>query len=90
MPAMPTAATKLMTAEDLLALGPDSHGELVRGRLVKMAPASWGHGVRGNKAANLISNHIYSNQLGEVFTAETGFLLDRDAASTHRDRVNRE
>ncbi len=32
-----TAPTKLMTAADLLAMGPDFHGELVRGRLIGTA-----------------------------------------------------
>jgi Uma2 family endonuclease len=77
---MATAAPpdKLMTAEDLLAMGPDFHGQLVRGRLVEMAPASWGHGISGSKALLLIGGFVEANGLGAVFTTETGFRLSDD------------
>ena len=71
-------ANKLMTAEELLALGPDFHGELVRGRLIEMAPASWGHGISGSSALLIIGGFVRDNILGRVFTAETGFTLTRD------------
>jgi len=67
-----------MTAAELLALGPDFHGELVRGRLVEMAPASWGHGIGGSTALRIIGNFVAEHQLGLVFTAETGFILSND------------
>ena len=72
------APAKLFTGDELLALGADFHGELVRGRLVEMAPASWGHGNRGNEAAFLITKFVKAKGLGRVFTAETGFYLSRN------------
>jgi Uma2 family endonuclease len=73
-----TIPGKLLTAADLLAMGPDFHGELVRGRLIEMAPASWGHGKRGAKALRVIGNFVAKARQGEVFTAETGFALESD------------
>jgi Uma2 family endonuclease len=67
-----------MTAEDLLALGEDFHGELVRGRLVEMAPASWKHGQVSVRAAMIMGRFVDEHQLGVVVAAETGFILARD------------
>jgi len=76
---MSTAApTKLMTAADLLALGPDFHGELVRGRLVEMAPASWGHGDVALTIGSILHVFVRENNLGRTYTAETGFTLSHD------------
>ena len=72
-----TTTDKLMTGDELLALGADFHGELVRGRLIEMAPASWGHSGYGNEAAFLITTFVKRRKLGRVFTAETGFYLGR-------------
>lgn len=69
---------KLVTGADLLAMGPDFHGELVRGRLIEIAPASWGHGSSGSEALLLIGPFVKRRNLGLVFTAETGFCLTRD------------
>ena len=75
---MTQTAEKLLTGEDLLALGPDFHGELVKGRLVEMAPASWGHGITGTRALSIIDGYVRKHRLGAVMTAETGFYLTRD------------
>jgi len=71
--------TKLLTADDLLAMG-DRAGrvELVYGRLVEMPPTGWEHGVRASKADRLIGNHVDAHQLGATFGAETGFILESD------------
>jgi Uma2 family endonuclease len=73
-----STGNKLMTAEDLLALGSDFHGELVRGRLVEMAPASWKHGQIGLRVGVLLGTFVQQNKLGIVVAAETGFILARD------------
>lgn len=75
--AAPVNPAKLMTAEDLLALGPDFHGELVRGKLIEMAPAGWIHGVVAMNVARIVGNFVYSNRLGLSFAAETGFTIER-------------
>ena len=73
------ATTKLMTAEELLAMPDDGFRyELVRGELVKMAPAGHVHGKRGGRVNYSLSAHVYQNDLGEVYLAETGFHLETD------------
>jgi len=78
---------KLMTAEELLRLGPDFHGELVRGRLVEMAPASWGHGDIALTVGSILHRFVRSRNLGRVFAAETGFRLSRDPDSVRAPDV---
>lgn len=75
---MPSAPAKLMTGDELLALGADFHGELVRGKLIEMAPASWGHGGRSSKADRLVGDFVERCGLGVTFGAETGFYLSRN------------
>ena len=80
---MPTStltppAAQLMTGAQLLALGTEFHGELVRGKLIETAPASWGQGGRSSKADRLIGDFVERNRLGETFGAETGFYLSRN------------
>ena len=71
--------TKLMTAEELLDMPDDGFRyELVRGELVKMAPAGFYHGVTSDRVERNLSTYVYENRLGEVCAAETGFLLGRD------------
>ena len=68
--------TKLMTAEELLEMPDDGFRyELVRGELVKMPPAGRIHGKRGNRVNYSLSAHVYENNLGEVYLAESGFHL---------------
>lgn len=73
-----TAPTKLMTAADLLAMGPDFHGELVRGRLIEMAPASWGHGDIALTVGAILHEFVREQKLGRTYAAETGFMLSDD------------
>lgn len=75
---MATTGAKLMTAEELLAMPDDGYRyELIRGELVKMAPASHAHGREGNRVNRTLSNHVFDNGLGETYAAETGFVLSR-------------
>jgi len=43
-----------------------------------MAPAGSNHGAVANRFAFLLSRHVYENDLGEVFAAETGYRLQRN------------
>ena len=78
---------KLMTAEELLALGPDFHGELVKGRLIEMAPASWEHGDVALTIGSLLHVFVRERKLGKTFAAETGFILARDPDSVRAPDV---
>lgn len=77
---MSTAATKLMTAEELLKLpmGMGKRYELVNGELITMAPAGFEHGRIANRLQMHLNRYVYSAELGEVFTAETGFIIRRN------------
>lgn len=73
------ATTGLMTAEDLARITDDDcRYDLIRGELIRMAPAGGRH---GNLAANIVGPlwaHVAQEQIGNVYIAETGFLLARD------------
>lgn len=70
---------KLTTAEDLWRLPGDGRGyELIRGELTMVAPAGGGHGRAAMKIARLLDTYAEANDLGIVFAAETGFIIERD------------
>jgi len=91
-----TTQTQPLTADDLLHLPDDGERyELVQGELRKMAPASSGHGVKAMRLGWRLAQYVATHQLGEVFAAETGFLLARnpdtvrapDVAFVRADRI---
>ena len=81
---MATSAHKTtVTAEALPVLSSrlSSEGkraELVQGELIVMAPAGGRHGRIAHRAGLFVGNHVLERGLGEVFAAETGFVLRRD------------
>lgn len=71
--------TGLLTAEELLDAPDDGlRRELVDGVVRTMSPAGTRHGRAGASLLALMWNHVEDNDLGAVFTAETGFRLSRD------------
>lgn len=69
----------LLTAEELAALPTDGlRLELVRGELIAMPPTQGNHGTAAMRLGALLANHIMAHDLGEVYAAETGFLLERN------------
>lgn len=72
-------ARKLMTAEELHDL-PDGgqRYRLIAGELCIMSPGGHQHGRVGMRLAGPLSQHVQTHDLGEVYLAETGFLLARD------------
>lgn len=86
----------LFSAEDLLHLPANGRRmELVKGKIYEMAAAGAKHGGGARRAANFLGNHVDDERLGEVFAAETGFILNRfpdtvrapDAAFVSEDRL---
>jgi Uma2 family endonuclease len=69
--------TKLVTAEELLAMG-ERRCELVRGRVVDVTPAGAGHGRIGSWLNARIRQFVEERDLGVVYGADTGFRLERD------------
>lgn len=91
-----SAKGKPMTADELLRL-PETHcrHELIRGELVSMAPAGFGHGAVALNIAGPLWHYVESRGLGVVLAAETGFKLESDpdtvrapdVSFVRRDRV---
>ena len=67
------------TAKQLAAMPDDGKRyELVCGELRMMSPAGGHHGRIAMRIGSMLEQHVRTNQLGEVFAAETGFLLATD------------
>jgi Uma2 family endonuclease len=88
--------TKLMTAEELERLPDDEHRyDLIRGELLRMAPAGGEHGEIASHIDMRIAAFVYEHRLGKTYGAETGFYLQRnpdtvlapDAAFVRQDRL---
>ena len=77
----------LVTAEQLLEMGDIGRCELIRGEIKMMAPAGAGHGWIANRLAFYITSHVLPRKLGEVYAAETGFLISRDPDTTRAPDV---
>ena len=86
----------LVSAEELLDMPDDGYQyELVRGELRKMAPAGARHSNIGMTVGTSLNFHVMSNNLGTVFGADGGFLLERnpdtvrapDVAFVRRERM---
>ena len=74
-----TVSTKLMTADELLRLPDDGKRyELVEGTLNEMSPAGTEHGLIAMKAGVILYQYAHERGLGEVFAAETGFVLSSE------------
>src|SRR5215207_5016521 len=75
---MPTPATKLISAEELLSMGDIGRCELIYGELVMMSPAGAEHGVVAVRIGSFVRDFVEAQGLGLVFAAETGFKLETD------------
>ena len=84
-----TTATRLMTADELLDMPDDGYRyELIRGELIQMSPAGHAH---GNFAANVSGPlwvYVRANDLGKVYAAETGYILDIDSHTVRAPDVS--
>ena len=87
---------RLLTAEELLCLPDDGQRhELVAGELTTMPPSGAEHGRIAVRIVSPLHQYVTAHRLGEVFGAETGFLLTTDpdtvrapdAAFVSRDRL---
>lgn len=70
--------TALMTAEDLFMMEDDAFRyDLIDGNVIRMSPAGREHGRLANELGRLVANFVIPRGLGEVYGAETGFILRR-------------
>lgn len=73
-----SSVTKPMTAEQLLNMPDDGFRyELIEGELRRMSPAGRRHGKHALRIGRVLGNHVEAMDLGDVFAAETGFVLKR-------------
>ncbi|MEP7287058.1 MAG: Uma2 family endonuclease [Chloroflexota bacterium] len=69
---------RLYTAKDLLDLPHDDNRyELFKGMLIEMSPTGATHGLITAKLTALIAVFVYLHDLGQVYGAETGFILSQ-------------
>lgn len=74
-----TTGTRYITADELLRMPRGrARRELVRGELREMTPAGHVHGRIAMRVSLWLGQFVRENKLGEVYAAETGFLLARD------------
>lgn len=77
------------TVADLFALADhEYHYELVRGDLIMMSPASPVQGRYAARLGSALQSYVEDHNLGEVYTAEPGFILQPET-ETEPDPVVR-
>jgi Uma2 family endonuclease len=81
---------QLMTADELLAKPDDGFVyELIKGELVKVSPPpGHEHGLVTMNIAGPLYNYVRKNNLGNVYAAETGFLLEQNPDSVRAADVS--
>ena len=74
-----STSTQLMTAEELLKLPSGQYRyELINGELITMSPAGHDHGRISVRLSSPLAQFVWDNELGEVFSSDTGFQLTSD------------
>ena len=71
---MPPPEPITMTLEEFLASDLEGY-EYVKGELVPMPPTSLEHGEIGIRIVRHLDRHVHENQLGHVYTSDTGFRV---------------
>jgi Uma2 family endonuclease len=74
-----TTQPGLLTAEEFAALPHEGlRLELIKGELIAMPPTHGNHGLPAMRLSGLLTYHILTNRLGQVYAAETGFLIGQN------------
>ena len=72
------ARARLVTAEEFARIpDDDQHYELVEGRVVRMSPPGFRHGLLATRIAALLAQHVDAHRLGAVATP-AGFWIATD------------
>lgn len=82
-----TTATRIITAEELFAMGDIGRCELINGEIVHIAPAGAEHGGVTVEIAWRIAKFVHDQKLGRVYAAETGFTIARNPDVTRAPDV---
>jgi Uma2 family endonuclease len=77
--AIMSTTTRSMTAEDVIKFDdPSVRVELIRGELRTMPLPGGRHGMNASEVHFRLNVQVRANDLGVVFAAEAGFLIERD------------
>jgi len=76
-----STTTKLVTAEELAAMGEDAPFELIRGELRRVSPTHGWHGLVSGHFAYEFGHYSATVLPGAVFTAEAGHFAEHDPDS---------
>jgi Uma2 family endonuclease len=87
--------TRLITADELLAMGDIGRCELIYGEIVMMSPAGAGHSEIGMRIGGLLTQHAIEQDSGMVLGADGGYLVETnpdlvrapDASFVRKSRV---
>ena len=66
---------QLLTADTFWEVYAGQPYELVRGRIIELAPTGGDHGAAASRAITRLTIFVDDHDLGEVFSSETGFRL---------------
>ena len=84
MTTQPTAAAPPVTLEEYAALPKHPRHELVKGVLVELMVASEEHEHTGSLVNWRLSEHVFPNRLGRVYTSNRGYVTGPDSPVTSR------
>ncbi len=93
-----STTTRRLTADEFFLLPRQEPGmsqELLRGKIRTKPVPGREHGMVAMEVGRLLANHVKTSRLGEVYAAETGFVIARnpdtvqcpDASFVRRERV---
>ncbi len=77
-------AVRPVTLEEYAALPKHPRYELVKGTLIKLMTASEGHEHTSSLVNWRLSDHIFPNGLGRVYTSNRGYVTGPDSPATSR------
>lgn len=72
---------KLITGEELAAMGDIGPCELVKGEILHMSPTGRNHGRIEMTMARILGNFVVEHNLGEILGGETGVYTERNPDS---------
>jgi Uma2 family endonuclease len=72
------STTQLMTIEEFAEISEPGRYDLIRGELICMSPASTRHGIIGSRFNTALVMFVTPQQLGEIPTSDTGYVLNDD------------
>lgn len=70
--------TRLITADDFMAMGGDRYCELIRGQVVDMVRPCPQHGILMARVSQRLLNYMDQGSLGFVLDGDPGYLIERD------------